>query len=324
MSDTNILVVKNLNKSFTNSVKIADNINFCIKQGEVFTILGKSGSGKTTILRMIAGLENPTNGEIIIDNNIVFSKDTNLQPNKRKVSIVFQNYALLPHLSVKDNIIFGVKASNDELKELLRKTNLEHVEARYPHEISGGQQQRVALARALIQKPKILLLDEPLSNIDTELRVSLRNELKKMIKEFNITALFITHDKEDAFYLSDKIAIINSGSIVQIGSAKEIYEKPANLYCANFFGKINELSVEFLTSLGLSTQTSLFVRPEHIYIKDSAQNKAVVLDTIFYGSFYEIYLKTANTKLIVHSFECNYNVGEVVNFSIDFNKTHSL
>ncbi len=230
-----IVDIRNLRKVFCKgNICVANDINLSINEGEIFTILGKSGSGKTTFLRMIAGLETPDNGEIIIDGKEVFSKKENLQPKDRGVAVVFQNYALLPHLSISSNITFGSDASKADLEEVLEKTKLKGQENKLPHELSGGQQQRVALARAIITKPKILLLDEPLSNIDTELRAHLRVELKEMIKSFGITALFITHDKEDAFYLSDRIAIMHGGDILQIGTAKDIYHHPADLYCANF------------------------------------------------------------------------------------------
>ncbi len=216
-----IVEIKNLRKIFCKgNICVANSLNLDLIKGEIFTILGTSGSGKTTFIRMLAGLEKPDSGEIKIDDNIVFSKDVDIEPNKRGVAIVFQNYALLPHLNVASNITFGSNASKEELKDILEKTKLKGHENKYPHELSGGQQQRVALARAVINKPKILLLDEPLSNIDTELRNILRLELKEMIKEFNITALFITHDKEDAFFLSDRIAIMNGGDILQVGSCK--------------------------------------------------------------------------------------------------------
>ncbi|MDY0051952.1 MAG: ABC transporter ATP-binding protein, partial [Aliarcobacter sp.] len=238
-----IVQIKNLQKVFPKgNICIAKNINLDIKEGEIFTILGKSGSGKTTFLRMIAGLETPDDGEISIDNNIVFSKNKNLEPKNRKVAVVFQNYALLPHLSIASNITFGSDASKQDLENVLEKTKLKGQENKLPHELSGGQQQRVALARAIINKPKILLLDEPLSNIDTELRAHLRAELKEMIKAFRITALFITHDKEDAFYLSDRIAIMAGGNILQVGTAKDIYHHPNDLYCANFLGKMTQIS----------------------------------------------------------------------------------
>ena len=235
--------------------------------------------------------------EIKIDDNIVFSKDVDIEPNKRGVAIVFQNYALLPHLNVASNITFGSNASKEELKEILEKTKLKGHENKYPHELSGGQQQRVALARAVINKPKILLLDEPLSNIDTELRNILRLELKEMIKEFNITALFITHDKEDAFFLSDRIAIMHGGDILQVGTCKELYNNPEDLYCANFLGKISQIS------------ENEYIRPENIKICSNGKIEAIIKDIIFYGSFYEVTVVVNHKDLLVYSADDSLKIG---------------
>ena len=301
-----IVQIKNLNKVFPKgNICIANNINLDIKEGEIFTILGKSGSGKTTFLRMIAGLETPNSGEIIIDKNIVYSKQINLQPKDRQVAVVFQNYALLPHLSIASNITFGSNTSKNELAEVLEKTKLKGQENKLPHELSGGQQQRVALARAIINKPKILLLDEPLSNIDTELRAHLRAELKEMIKAFGITALFITHDKEDAFYLSDRIAIMSGGNILQTGTAKDIYHHPADLYCANFLGKMTQL---FQNS---------YIRPEHIKITLNGEFNAIIKSIVFYGSFYEIVIVDKDKELLVHSFDDTLEIGQEIKYSFD-------
>ena len=301
-----IVDIKNLRKVFCKgNICVANDINLFINEGEIFTILGKSGSGKTTFLRMIAGLETPDNGKIIIDEKEVFSSVSNLQPKDRGIAVVFQNYALLPHLSIASNITFGSDASKDDLEEVLEKTKLKGQENKLPHELSGGQQQRVALARAIISKPKILLLDEPLSNIDTELRSLLRVELKEMIKSFGITALFITHDKEDAFYLSDRIAIMHGGNILQVGNAKEIYHHPADLYCANFLGKMTKIS------------ENCYIRPEHINICPNGKYDAVIKSIVFYGSFYEIIIQTQNEELLVHSFDDNLEVNQ--NIKYDFN-----
>lgn len=301
-----IVQIKNLNKVFPKGdICIANNINLYINEGEIFTILGKSGSGKTTFLRMIAGLETPDNGEIIIDGNIVYSKQINLQPKDRQVAVVFQNYALLPHLSISSNITFGSNASKEELEEVLEKTKLKGQENKFPHELSGGQQQRVALARAIINKPKILLLDEPLSNIDTELRTHLRAELKEMIKAFGITALFITHDKEDAFYLSDRIAIMSGGNILQTGSAKDIYHHPVDLYCANFLGKMTQLF------------QNAYIRPEHIKITPDGEFDAIIKSIVFYGSFYEIIISEKDKDLLVHSFNDSLKIGQNIKYTFD-------
>ena len=298
-----IVDIKNLRKVFCKgNICVANDINLFINEGEIFTILGKSGSGKTTFLRMIAGLETPDNGTIFIDNKEVFSKNTNLQPKDRGIAVVFQNYALLPHLSIASNITFGSDASKADLEEVLEKTKLKGQENKFPHELSGGQQQRVALARAIITKPKILLLDEPLSNIDTELRAHLRVELKEMIKSFGITALFITHDKEDAFYLSDRIAIMHGGDILQVGVAKDIYHHPADLYCANFLGKMTQLDI------------NTYIRPEHIEICSDGIFEGKIIEINFYGSFYEIILDTKKNKLLLHSYDDLLYLGQDVKF----------
>src|SRR5574344_943167 len=296
-----IVEIKNLRKTFCKGdICVANSLNLDLIEGEIFTILGTSGSGKTTFLRMLAGLEKPDSGEISIDQEKVFSNNINLEPNKRKVAIVFQNYALLPHINVASNILFGSNASKEKLEVILEKTKLKGHEKKYPHELSGGQQQRVALARAIINKPKILLLDEPLSNIDTELRNILRLELKEMIKAFNITALFITHDKEDAFFLSDRIAIMNEGNILQIGTAKEIYNNPEDLYCANFLGKISKIS------------DNEYIRPENIKICSNGKIEAIIKDIIFYGSFYEVTVVVNNKDLLVYSADDSLKIGQNV------------
>ncbi|MDH1976717.1 ABC transporter ATP-binding protein [Aliarcobacter butzleri] len=301
-----IVQIKNLKKIFCKgNICVANKINLSIKEGEIFTILGRSGSGKTTLLRMISGLETPDNGEIIIDNKVVFSEDTNVEPKNRKIAIVFQNYALLPHLTIASNITFGSDASKKDLEEILKKTKLKGQENKFPHELSGGQQQRVALARALINKAKILLLDEPLSNIDTELRTHLRAELKEMIKAFNITAIFITHDKEDAFYLSDRIAIIYGGDILQVGTSKEIYNNPVDLYCANFLGKITKID------------ENSYIRPESIKISQDGKTEGLIKDIIFYGSFYEITVLADEKHFILHSFDDTLEIGQKVNLSFE-------
>lgn len=300
-----IVTISHLKKCFSNgNVCVANDISLSINEGEIFTVLGKSGSGKTTFLRMIAGLEMPDDGKICIDDNIVFNAKTNVVPNARGVAVVFQNYALLPHLTIASNITFGGDFSADELSDILERTNLEDIHTKYPHEISGGQQQRVALARALIHRPKILLLDEPLSNIDTELRALLRDELKTMIKAFGITALFITHDKEDAFFLSDRIAIMRDGDILQIGTPKEIYYQPKNLYCANFLGKINHIS------------QNLYARAEDICLCEEGEYQACVHSSLFYGGYYEITLESAYGNIIMHHKDDLLKPNQTVYFNI--------
>ena len=309
-----IVSVEQLHKRFCKgNVCVANEISFSINEGEIFTILGRSGSGKTTLLRMLSGLEAPDSGTICIGEKVVYDAKTNLPPNQRAIAIVFQNYALLPHLSIAQNIAFGSKASQEELLHVMQKTKIETLASKYPHEISGGQQQRVALARAILDKPKILLLDEPLSNIDTELRAILRAELKEMIKLFGITALFITHDKEDAFYLSDRIAIMDGGHILQLGTPKEIYNHPNSLYCANFLGKINTLPPR----LGFG---EAYCRLDAIHLHRDFAQKALIKEIVFYGNFYEITLAYEGTTLMAYSFDDTLGEGGLIGFEVDKRK----
>lgn len=300
-----ILEVKNLKKEFCkNGACVANSLNIEIKKGEIFTLLGKSGSGKSTLLRMIAGFEIPDSGEIVVDGRIVYGDGVSLEPKERELSIVFQNYALFPHLSVRENILFGLKESHKkEFESVVEKVGLEYVIDSLPHEISGGQQQRTALARAIIRSPKLLLLDEPLSNIDTELRATLRQELKSIIKKFGITALFVTHDREDAFYISDRIAVMSEGRILQVDTSRNIYKYPHSKECATFLGKVNILQ---------DGDKALYVRPEAIKIIRGKEGSWKVVESIFYGSYSEYILQKGDEELVVHSFFDEAYEGECV------------
>lgn len=245
------LSVKNLTKIFGN-YKAVDNVNFDIKNGEFFSLLGPSGCGKTTIIRMIAGFEPPNGGDILIDGKSI----VNIPIEKREIGVVFQNYALFSNMKVKDNIIYGLKIRKKPKKEIeeilnyyLNLMGLEKLSDRFPHELSGGQQQRVALARALAIKPKLLLLDEPLSNLDLKLREEMREELMRIKNIEKITIIYVTHDQSEALYLADKIAVMNFGKIYQFDSPNNIYNFPANLFTAKFVGDTNIFSKERIISL---------------------------------------------------------------------------
>ena len=233
--------LQNISKSFKDVVAVKD-VNLTIKDGEFFSLLGPSGCGKTTILRMMAGFYVPTIGKILFDN-----KDVSfLPPNKRNTAMVFQNYALFPHMTVFENVAFGLRARkipNPERKSRVRKAlelvNLAELENRHVTQLSGGQQQRVALARAIVIEPKILLLDEPLSNLDAKLRRETREQIQKLQKKLKITTIYVTHDQEEALMLSDRIALMNEGVCQQIGTPFEIYNHPANAFVAKFIGRSN-------------------------------------------------------------------------------------
>ncbi|MGE5639930.1 MAG: ABC transporter ATP-binding protein [Clostridia bacterium] len=217
--------------------------SFSIGEGELFTLLGPSGCGKTTLLRLIAGFYAPDEGEIRFDGKRV----NDVPPHKRGIGMVFQNYALWPHMTVEENVSYGLKlrdTGSPEMKSrvaaILEKVRLEKYGARYPGQLSGGQQQRVALARALVLNPKILLLDEPLSNLDAKVRIQVRAEIRKLQKELGITTVYVTHDQEEALTLSDHIVVFNQGRIFQMGTPKDLYERPTNRFVADFIG-INNL-----------------------------------------------------------------------------------
>ena len=238
------LELKEIKKSFTEGEAVLDNISLEISKGEFFTLLGSSGCGKTTTLRIIAGLEQPDAGSVWLDGREV----TGLEPNQRDVNTVFQNYALFPHMNVAENIGYGLKLKKVPKSEIRKKVSqmlelvqLEGYEKRKPSELSGGQKQRVAIARALVNNPKVLLLDEPLGALDLQLRRAMQIELKHLQKKLGITFIYITHDQEEAINMSDRIAVMKDGRIEQIGTPDEIYNHPKTSYVATFVGNANIL-----------------------------------------------------------------------------------
>ena len=245
----NYLQLNNLTKIFNlgkpNEVKALDNLSLTVKQGEFVTLLGPSGCGKTTALRIIAGFEIPTEGEVLIDEDNV----ANLTPDKRETAMVFQNYALFPHLNVYENIAYGLRVRNKS-KDVIRNdvamacqvVNMVGMEKRFPGDLSGGQQQRVALARALVMKPKMILFDEPLSNLDLKLRIQTRTEIKRVQQMLGMTVLYVTHDQSEALSMSDHVIIMNHGRIIQSGTPEDIYNKPVNAFVADFIGNANFIS----------------------------------------------------------------------------------
>lgn len=234
-------------------VRAVDDVSLSIEHGEFLTLLGPSGSGKTTSLNMIAGFEIPDRGEILLENDDI----TTVAPNDRGIGMVFQNYALFPHMTVADNIAFPLKMRrtpghkiHQAVKETLELVKLPEFEGRYPHQLSGGQQQRIALARAIVFKPKILLMDEPLGALDKKLRDHMRLEIKHLQESLDITVIYVTHDQEEALTMSDRIAIMNEGKIVQLDTPVALYESPANLFVADFIGESNFLKGQIAETNG--------------------------------------------------------------------------
>ncbi len=236
--------IENLFKKF-GSVVAVNHAWLEVKQGEILTLLGPSGCGKTTTLRCIAGLEKPDEGDVIIDGKSMFSEGF-IPPSKREIGMVFQNYAVWPHMRVFDNVAYGLKIRKlprnvikKKVTETLESLGLTGLEGRFPGQLSGGQQQRVALARALVGNPKVLLLDEPLSNLDAKLREKMRFEIKSLVRRLGITSVYVTHDQAEAMVISDRISVMNTGDIVQVDTPEEIYKKPANSFVADFIGTTN-------------------------------------------------------------------------------------
>jgi iron(III) transport system ATP-binding protein len=283
-----ILSLQNVSKKYEQAKEFAVNdVSFIVKKGEILALVGESGSGKTTLLRIIAGLEHPEKGSIVLSGNTIVKGRHSIPAHERKIGMVFQDYALFPHLNILENVKFGIKGSRSsqevQAKEYLHLVGLKEDFTKYPHQLSGGQQQRVALARALAPNPAVLLMDEPFSNLDALLKDQVREEIRQIIKQTGITAIFVTHDTKDALSTADRIAILYKGYLQQVDIPKNLYESPVNPYVANFFGKLNEIIAMpteegYYTSFGFikdanasnySGRVRLMFRPEQAEIKQS-------------------------------------------------------
>lgn len=288
-----LIEIRDLAKSFGN-VKAVDDISLDIESGEFITLLGPSGSGKTTVLRMIAGFENPDAGSIKLNGEDI----THLPPFDRDVNTVFQDYALFPHMSVQENVEYGLRtrkvAKAERAKQALEaiaSVKLEETVNRLPHQLSGGQRQRIALARALVLRPRVLLLDEPLGALDRQLREEMQVELKKIQRDAGITFVFVTHDQEEAMRMSDRIVVFNSGRIEQVGTPEQVYEEPRTNFVAGFLGTANIFSVDVARKF-LGAATSVSIRPERIRLqapetkidKSETSVKATVQEAAFVGA----------------------------------------
>ncbi len=297
-------------------------VSLNIKEGEFFTLLGPSGCGKTTLLRMIAGFNSIEGGDFFFGEKRI----NDLAAHKRDIGMVFQNYAIFPHLTVRENVAYGLKARktpkaemNKRVDEALELVQISHLADRKPNELSGGQQQRVALARAFVIEPSVLLMDEPLSNLDAKLRVQMRSVIKKLQARLGITTIYVTHDQEEALAISDRIAVMKDGNIMQIGTPSEIYAKPQNPFVAGFIGVSNfldcsveggeegeadvtiqgELSIRIPVRKAYSGQAKISARPEQLFFSESGMPGTVLFST-FLGDFieYEVQLDNGQTLIV--------------------------
>lgn len=297
---------KNVQISYGDFVAV-DDLNLEIKEGEFFTFLGPSGCGKSTTLRTLVGFIDPSKGSIFVDDKDI----TRLAPEKREIGIVFQSYALFPTMTVYDNIAYGLKIKkmpkseiDAKVNEIAQKIKISDKQLqRNVSELSGGQQQRVALARALVLEPKILCLDEPLSNLDAKLRVDLRLELKRLQRDLGITTLYVTHDQEEALTLSDRIAVFNNGFIEQVGTPQEIYNQSATEFVCDFIGDINKLTEETMKELtGKEEEKVGYIRLERIKFKSTSEEdytiKGTVIDTEFKGVLVQYTVKAESGQIL--------------------------
>lgn len=362
-NSTGKLELRNLTKEFGNGaekVVAVRDLSLTINPGEFVTLLGPSGCGKTTALRMVAGFETPTSGEVLLDGEDLSS----LTPDRRPMGMVFQSYALFPHMSVFDNVAYGLKVKKlsatdikREVTEILDSMNLAHLAGRAPNQLSGGQQQRVALARAMVVRPKVLLFDEPLSNLDAKLRGQMRIEIRTIQRRLGITSIFVTHDQDEAMSLSDRIIVMRNAVVEQAGTPEEIYRRPSSRFVADFIGRSNFLSVTSVKKAGsnkAAVETSglsltvaahpealssshpvLLVRPESISVKASSSapdkrrpNEGLVKNVVFYGNHVEYLIETPNLSITAVVSDPIYDeivpVGSVAKIEFDENRSWLL
>lgn len=324
-----MLTIDSLSKSFDKGKNFAlEDVTFNLTAGQVCAIVGESGSGKTTLVRLIAGLERPDHGSIKMNGKVVASLSKFVQPEKRKIGLVFQEYALFPHLTVLDNVLYGIskqKNKKEKAQEMLELVGLEDMGRRYPHQLSGGQQQRVALARALAPKPSLLILDEPFSNLDTMLRTQLRNEVFDIIRKTEVTVLFVTHDTQDALSVADEILILQNGKVIQKDIAANLYVKPSTLYVASLFGSTVQInkSLQNVFNCPLKETCCHAIRNEKIKVCPLAERldceyitKAKVIKKIELGDASQLVLKLeSGDQLTVVSHD--KNIDDVIHIGFD-------
>ncbi|MEM7564627.1 MAG: ABC transporter ATP-binding protein [Pseudomonadota bacterium] len=333
---TSKLQIENLTAGY-DDLQVLDGVSLNLKPGEIGCLLGPSGCGKTTVLRVIAGFENAWQGHVTVDGVEVSSGSFSMPPEKRNIGMVFQDFALFPHLRVEDNIRFGLKGMKGpeqqaRISEMLAMVGMPAYAQAYPHQLSGGQQQRIAVARALAPRPEILLLDEPFSNMDVELREQLAREIRNILQQENTTAILVTHDQDEAFAMADQICVINEGKILQQGSGYELYHQPANRFVADFVGQgvivpatvvktdvvkttLGLIDGEMAEPVASGESVDVLIRPDDVVLDASSEETAVVVEKVFRGADFLYYLRMdSGIELMCltpshHNHEINETVG---------------
>ncbi|AXY00384.1 ABC transporter ATP-binding protein [Vibrio alfacsensis] len=317
---------------------VLESLSLEVEQGQIVCLLGASGCGKTTLLKAIAGLLPLSSGQMSLNCVTIDDGENWLPPEQRNIGMIFQDYALFPHLTVAENIAFGLKNESAQQKllkveEMLGLVHLKGYGDRYPHQLSGGQQQRVAIARSLAYKPDLLLLDEPFSNIDTQVRHELIGEIRKIFKEQGVTAIFVTHSREESFAFADKMAVMNRGVIEQYGTASELYYQPSSKFVADFLGGGSYLAakrisdIEFETQLGvieantqqeilIGAECSLLLRPQHVQIEADSESAVKVLEQHFMGDHCRYIIDVNGDRLLATSAQA-LNVGDNVTVKVE-------
>ena len=316
------LEVHHLSKRFASTLPAAvSDISFALERGEIIALLGPSGCGKTTTLRLIAGFERPDEGKVILDGRLMADRTSFVPPEKRGISMVFQDHALFPHLTAKQNVLFGLNklskaAAQEKATGMLRLVGLEHLSERYPQELSGGERQRIALARALAPNPVLLLLDEPFSSLDADMRVEVREQVRGILKAARATAVFVTHDQEEALYMGDRIAVFRKGRIEQIDTPQQVFHSPNSRFVAEFVGSTDFISGEVVeqgiqTEIGLlpqfpklpvGTKVEIAVRFDDIKFEQQVGSRSLVLEQQFRGA-YNVYRLRLPSGTLVHAMQ---------------------
>ena len=307
------LKISDLKKYYNQKEPLIKNLNFSVNKGDIISFIGESGSGKTTFLKCLAGLEKINSGSIELNGNILNNENSFVEPNKRKIGFVFQDYPLFPHLNVLENISINLEKNFfSKIDYILDLTNLKHLKKRFPDQLSGGEQQRVCLARALVREPELLLLDEPFSNLDSNIKATIQEEIHKIIKETKTTTILVTHDISDTFNISDKILIFKAGILQQYDNPVSMYCNPVNCYCAKILGDLNQININ---------KKTFYLRPEKIRLSEKSKFSGTVEKSLFSGKEYKI---SANIDGDIWVFFNDFSLEKNQKIYLDFNNEDLL